>query len=673
MTGDETPEPDSRESERQSSLGRQTRLARALLAVAVLLTLASAWKLGWTYDEASHLEWARRYIFQGKSERASAWYFNSKTPITAPNAALRRAFRKEVERNSPADRLSARLPTAAWLILIFIASRAVARRMAGEGAAIGVGLMVALDPNLRAHSGLATSDAAFAAATAVFVFAWLEFDRSSRALRAVALGAAFGLAVIAKLSALWLIPATLAGTFCAAAMRTSSRPASGRRAKGLLIAGVAAYLVIVAGFGRGGFGAAQDIPWRSSVFAKTATALGPLVDVLPTSLLSGIDTTLADERAQDWNVVVLGERYNSGVWYYFLVAWLLKTPLPLLLAQLAGLILALRCGALKNRQWLFVAGATALLLGYFSFFFHAQIGFRFVLMCVPLVDVLAAYGWGVPLARKSATWAVVAVASLAILEVAPYRLDPLAFANSLVMQKKDAYRYLADSNLDWGQNDAAIRSWRDENLPAAPIDPPHPLKGANIFSVNRILPVLDPRGQPWLRSNLEPARQALFTHLVYRLDSKSFDRFLQSERRLAPTQPCALPEDLEHLTIGDDVRVAVDIQAGEFCVRALSGADIRFASDDAEIAVVAAGAGGGCSSADWERPGEHWYRLAPGWHSFCLSATANLQSVRGDIEVEAARRLSASEGRPDDLRRTDPSEYGGTKEVVNLSVGHHGG
>ena len=134
------------------------------------------------------------------------------------------------------------------------------------------------------------------------------------------------------------------------------------------------------------------IELRSGPFTRLAAAAPGLRLPLPSAFLTAFDASFASER-RDWNVVVLGRPYTSGVWYYFVLMWLLKTPVLLLAAEIAGLGRAAFQPALRRHPWIrLLAWNLVLTLAYFSLAFHAQIGYRYVLMAVPLAYVIAAAG-----------------------------------------------------------------------------------------------------------------------------------------------------------------------------------------------------------------------------------------------------------------------------------------
>src|SRR5262249_47323546 len=73
---------------------------------------------------------------------------------------------------------------------------------------------------------------------------------------------------------------------------------------------------------------------------------------------------------------------------------------------------------------------------YFSFVFHAQLGYRYCLMLLPLaylfIAVVGKDWWNKP----KGMYAVLAVALVSFVEIIPYWGHPIAFSNSLVLPKR---------------------------------------------------------------------------------------------------------------------------------------------------------------------------------------------------------------------------------------------
>jgi hypothetical protein len=209
------------------------------------------------------------------------------------------------------------------------------------------------------------------------------------------------------------------------------------------------------------------------------------------------------------------------------VLWLIKTPLLALLAQVSGLVLAARHLVAANPALRFVLLNLIWHLAYFSLLFRAQLGYRYALMCVPLAWIAAGAGLAALPARRAARVGGAAVVLLALLENALYWGNPLAFSNAAVWPKRAAFRLMADSNLDWGQNRDKIDGWLEENgIDRARLDPAELLPGTNVLSVNVLTGVKGGFARHrWLRENVAPRRELGHTYVWFELDPALYGRF----------------------------------------------------------------------------------------------------------------------------------------------------
>lgn len=143
-----------------------------------------------------------------------------------------------------------------------------------------------------------------------------------------------------------------------------------------------------------------------------------------------------------------GAHSVTGSPLYFPAALALKTPLPLLIAGAAGLILRLRKPD-ADAAWLILPPAAFFALACAS---KTQIGYRHILPVYPFLIVLAAEGaawaWARPLWGRPAALALAVWLCLGVLRVHP---DHLAYFNELAGGPDNGYAWLVDSNLDWGQ------------------------------------------------------------------------------------------------------------------------------------------------------------------------------------------------------------------------------
>jgi 4-amino-4-deoxy-L-arabinose transferase-like glycosyltransferase len=626
----------------------------ALTALAVLagvFSLASALHSArvsdWTYDEPHHLEYSERLLDRGVSERASAERFNSKTPVSLLNVVSKRAAAILGVRDPRSLLFAARLPTVLALGALLAATWLGARWLLGARAAALATLGVALDPNLVAHGSLVTVDVYYALGAVLTVLLGIALARRPTTGRALALGAALGFALTAKFTGLLLV----AGLLFLGLARPREGTAPLRAALGV-ITGVAALLVVSAAYlGADMLQPLGSLGFRSTPLRAIAETLPGLALPIPSAFLSGIDQSLATDRAFR-PIVAFGRQYPGGTVFYFPALWLLKTPILLWLAQLAGLVAFARSAELRSAPALRFLGLNlALALLFFSFVFRTQIGYRYVLAGIPLAWILAAAGLARGAARVDRAFALAAVA--AAIEVAAYWGNPLSFTNALVWPKRNAYRLLADSNLDWGQNNDKIRpALLARGLPLGSLDPLHVLAGVNVIPVNALAGVMDWERHRFVREHLEPIEEIGHTHLVYEASPAVFEAFLNERRRVEPHAGAAgictgrgLPSPVE-LSVRDPVPFRrstgpTGARTWIACLETRDGADISFDLHEGRARFGRYSAGD-CRF-EWLSEGQGaWYRLSPGRHAFCalpLATEGPPQLVQGAFTL---RRGAAS-------------------------------
>jgi len=152
-----------------------------------------------------------------------------------------------------------------------------------------------------------------------------------------------------------------------------------------------------------------------------------------------------------------GRFRQTGWWYYFPVAFLVKTPLSVIGLFLAGLlILLLRPGA-RARDPVFIWLPIAAFLGA-AMLARLNIGLRHILPIYPFV--LLTTGWALQRLRGRKGLALLGLAgALALFEFCSVAPDYLAFFNLSVGGPRGGDRWLIDSNLDWGQDLKGLKRW----------------------------------------------------------------------------------------------------------------------------------------------------------------------------------------------------------------------
>jgi 4-amino-4-deoxy-L-arabinose transferase-like glycosyltransferase len=511
----------------------QNVLAALGLIVVSLINLAGAWDKSVTYDEEAHLRYGLR-VLHGDASRKK----DSVVPFTALNAVPARMAGHTADDMAPVleSIRAARLPTLlfaaglGWLVFAW------ARDLYGfAGGALALALF-ALSPNLQAHARWAAADLYAAGTAALFYYTlWRALEARGWAWWAVA-GLALGLAQLAKFSAVLLYPiAVLLVPLWAWGVRGyPGRPA--RRSWGAWVGRGAVVLVVHllvlnAGylFHKTGTPLA-DYTLRSAAFQGLRDGLGPLARIslpLPTPHLEGIDwvqyhvATGVDGASQNY---LLGVTQAEGFPGYYLIVGLFKVPLGLQLLWVAALLLLVR-----RRNWRRLARDEAFLLLPAGFLFaflnlkgDVQIGFRHALGVLPLGLVFLGSLLSTRLTRPQ-RWALGLCLLWTAASVASYYPHTLSYMNEWVLDRRQAVRVLADSNLDWGQNARYVQRYLAAH-PGAHRNPLQLVSGRVVVSVNLLAGVFS-RGQytwhQWLREHGQPLEHVAYSHLVYDVPAES--------------------------------------------------------------------------------------------------------------------------------------------------------
>lgn len=511
-----------------------------LLASYFAVAVASLEHFGVTYDEEDHLRYGVN-ILHGDADR----FDDSKMPVSAWNALPGRlaGFLPEgALRDALASLSAARIPTIlAALLLGFLVYR-WARELYGDKAGLLALALFALDVNLLTHARLVTTDLYAALGTTLVLYSFWRFQRDGGLRRGIWAALALGFAQIAKYSGVFLVPllallaavrhwrllAGLTGDARGFPARLHLKATLGYAA--LFMAAV--LLVINAGFlFRKTFTPLGGYEFRSELFQSVQQALPHALPVpVPYPYVEGLDWVRYRERigGELGNPYFLGElRPEGGFKGYYFVAYLFKVPLSIQILFIAALIVYWH----RRRSFDFSRDEAFLLLPvlfffvYFNFLYNSQTGIRFLLVAFPMMHVftaslfapMAAPGKGL---RRTAGVLLLA-AAVSVLSWHPHYLS---YFNELVPDRKQAYRILADSNLDWGGNDYWIGRWLQEN-PGAILNPGAPVSGRVVVEANLYTGVLAAEQFAWLRwLDKGPVDQVAYTYLVFEVTPRDLER-----------------------------------------------------------------------------------------------------------------------------------------------------
>jgi hypothetical protein len=491
--------------EKRARLGRL--LPWALLILFALRGLAAMQADGTTADEPLHLAYGERALASGTFLRGDDT-LNSKMPVSVLNALPEALANRDGTMSWPRRLFLARLPSLALGALLGWLVWSWARALFGlRGGALAL-LLYTFCPNVLTHSHLVTTDistslALFAAAYALWRY--LESPGRGRLLVAVA---AFGLAQLTKTTAAFLFPIFA----LILALRLRSRKEAVHFAGLLLLLGLGALVALNAGF----LGEGTGTPLKRYTFVSAgfqSLAATPLLRDLPLPLpyayVQGLDMVSRDSTAPYWTY--LRGRYSlTGFRSYFLWAFLVKVPVAtqLLLLLALGLWASGRLRAPGAEDFLLIP--VLFLLLYFSLFFRLGIGVRYILPVFPFLFVFAGRVAAFRPSPAGSCWQPVRLGALLLwLAAASLSVHPLylGYFNEIAGGPANGWRWLLDSNLDWGQDDEYVRNVYAPRSPVPVlINPRGPTPGRIAVSLNRVIG-LDPsiaERSAWLRDHFQP-------------------------------------------------------------------------------------------------------------------------------------------------------------------------
>src|SRR2546423_8134230 len=453
----------------------------ALLAVMSLQMLAVVWRKSITTDEIVMIPSAYYYLVAGDCRLV-----NEHPPFVKLVAALPLLFVQPKEappqtsltedsalvkfeyadsfwgsNNDLFESLSfwPRVAMIALAVALGLLVFAFARELFGARAAVLAVALYSLEPTVLAHGRVVQTDIAASFGYLLLFFTLYRSARAPSTGRAVLVGVACGAACVTKFSMLVAAPilfvAFLAMLWRAPHLARSRKTLS---AHACLVALAALFVIHAAYFFDRRPLDAGDRLWIEKTYASGSagvlSAAAALSYVLPTDFVMGIFWQLWHNRAGH-PAGLLGMYSRTGWWYYFPVAFALKTTVPFLLLSLASLAWGAH-GFFRRRDWRFL-----LLLAPFALYTagsmasNLDIGVRYYLPAYPFLFIMSGALLDRLLnlrARRALGVAVVAVAlGWCAFEAPRAYPDHMTYMNQLP-PPAPPWWYLSDSNVEWGDD-----------------------------------------------------------------------------------------------------------------------------------------------------------------------------------------------------------------------------
>ncbi len=472
-----------------------TRIATLVLAAAVLieigLSIQGMRERSATFDEGAHLPAGYTHLALGdhrlNPEQPPLVKLLAALPLVAirPNVHLDDRAWREARQWEFGRRFLYRWNDASLLLflgrlgVVVLASCLLAavffeaKRRFGAGAAAAAVTLAALSPDVLAHGSLVTTDLGFAL---FFFLATATFCRLLERRTAgcvLAAGLSLGAAFATKFSAPILLVA-LASLGLATAIVDRGPSArwtlrrAGLAAARLAAVGLLALLVLWASYGFHRAlspDPAVDAVGREPLEQPIASA--PLrwiaaaarIGIVPEDYARGLLFVMTHSESRP--TFLMGRLSDRGFPHYFLMTFLFKTPIPLLLLSAAAVA---RSRRLARRDALFLWVPVLVYLA-FTASRGLQIGHRHLLPIYPFLFVA-----GGEAAVRLASWRRPVGALLVALLgswycVGTLRMHPhyLAYFNEIAGGPANGWRLLVDSNIDWGQDLGRLAEWMRAN------------------------------------------------------------------------------------------------------------------------------------------------------------------------------------------------------------------
>ncbi len=515
-----------------------------LLLLYLFLSFSSIRYKSLTTDEEYHLYYGDR-ILELKSGRYGD---NSKMPLSVLNALATKIIPFIIPDRIDSEHFKyqvARLATILFSLLVaHIVFRWSSELYCSKAGLFSLFLFI-FDPNLMAHGQLITTDM-YSYGTALFTFYFLWKFNQRRDLKNGVLAAIFfGISQIAKYSNLLLFLITpliflyIDHNKIITFLKTRNWP---RLRKYLCKAtftsiGFILITLIIINIGflfHQSFTPFGEYEFYSDFFIDIQNNFSFLNNFpvpTPYPYLQGIDYTIFDERsgASFGRAYLLGELKPPGKAFigYYLVAAIFKTPIAIML--IVGITFYQYT---KNRERSFSNDELFLLLPviifalYLNLFNQAQTGIRYFLIINPFLYIFSGY-----LIRTLDKKKIIMITSLSIYLISSnlsYYPHYLSYFNELVWDRKTNYRYLSDSNIDWGQSEYYLKDFLEEH-PHAKFNPEKPTSGLIIVEVKRLTGITGKEQYKWVLDHFEPVDQIAYTYPVFNIRSEELDKIINSD------------------------------------------------------------------------------------------------------------------------------------------------
>jgi hypothetical protein len=328
----------------------------------------------------------------------------------------------------------------------------------GEAAVLGAAVWV-FNPIPLAYGHLILTDMGATLAFLLGVWSFSKLLEKPTSSHAVLVGVATGGAFLMKFTAVLLPPMFVTMAVVWWWKSPPERQRVGTIGKVMALAGLVTWITILLGYAPFWLpapslpveqAARMGVPWWFQQFRLC---------LIPPDFFKGLACQIGHSHVGHWSYL-RGTWRQTGWWYYYLVALGLKSPIPWLILLLVGFFLGLKTArrglTLSYAPWI----ATAVYLG-FAMSSTINIGVRHLLPMIALLTVgIAAVIGPQPRTVRTGAWLLGGWLAVTAFLAHP---DYIKYFNEIAGGEHKGYRYLLDSNLDWGQDVKPLKKFLEDH------------------------------------------------------------------------------------------------------------------------------------------------------------------------------------------------------------------
>lgn len=352
-----------------------------------------------------------------------------------------------------------RVPAIILTVLLGLLIFKFARELFGPLAAVLAVALFTLEPTVLAHGRVVQTDIPATLGYLLLFFTMYRYTKDPTLRNAAWIGAAAGVALLTKFSMLLAGPVLLA--FFGWRLWRALKKGADRRTI-IVHAGLCtlvAILLVNAGylFQHRAIGT-PDVRWIQESFPRVSGAVTLLTSLVshlvPADFVLGILHQVW-HNSEGHPAGFLGMYSRFGWWYYFPVAFALKTTLPFLLLAIASLAWAIHRWVRERDArflWMLVPFLvyTVYVLGS-----RIDIGVRYYLPAYPFLFILGgallARAHSSPKLRRASMFAAILVMAWIGVEAVRAFPNHISYMNQIASARPHWW-YLSDSNVEWGDD-----------------------------------------------------------------------------------------------------------------------------------------------------------------------------------------------------------------------------